>query len=164
MILFFRAGETEPGSSFTISGNPVIVTLSRVMAGAYRSPVSLGECRYRMRELLSVDGSTWIMTEEPSQAERITRVSYNDQGGFNDGNKDAENESGSDDSGPRRSSLCRETGEEQKMLRSPWKLQHQCCRRQADHQLHEDKWADVGTKTYAMDGTADVRQRSILGV
>lgn len=62
MILFFRAGENEDWKLFTISGNPVIVTLSESNGWSTSISGLPGECEYRMRELplTGWDGSTWI--------------------------------------------------------------------------------------------------------
>ena len=81
MILFFRAGENEDWKLFTISGNPVIVTLSESNGWSTSISGLPGECEYRMRELplTGWDGSTWIDDGGTFTGGTDYQVSYNDQ-------------------------------------------------------------------------------------
>ena len=81
MILFFRAVENEDWKPFTISGNPVIVTLSESNGWSTSISGLPGEYAYQMRELplTGWDGSNWIADGGTFTGGTDYQVSYDDQ-------------------------------------------------------------------------------------
>lgn len=157
MILFFRAGENEDWKLFTISGNPVIVTLSESNGWSTSISGLPGECEYRMRELplTGWDGSTWIDDGGTFTGGTDYQVSYNDQADSTTVTNTLKTNPDPDDGAKKITLYVEKTWGGTENAPITLKLQHQVAEDNEDHQLHEDKWADVGTKTYAMDGTAD---------
>lgn len=155
MILFFRAGENGTWNLFKISGNPVIVTLSESNGWSTSIAGLPGEYEYRMRELplTGWDGSTWIDDGGTFTGGTDYQVSYNDQENSTTVTNTLKTNPGDGDK--KITLYVEKTWGGRETAPITLRLQYQVAGENEDHQLQDDKWADVGTKTYAMDGTAD---------
>ena len=127
------------------------------MAGAISISGLPGECEYRMRELplTGWDGSTWIDDGGTFTGGTDYQVSYNDQADSTTVTNTLKTNPDPDDGAKKDHSHVEKTWGGTENAPITLKLQHQVAEDNEDHQLHEDKWADVGQRLHAMDGTAD---------